>query len=125
MADPETAETLLARFLALQQAGDLAGSLPVIEALAAQLPSNPKLQAFRANTLERLDRAADALAAYDAAVALDPRYVDALHNRACLLARLGDARAESGFDAVLAHAPDHAGARAARTQLRATRLQPV
>ncbi|MBV8166543.1 MAG: tetratricopeptide repeat protein, partial [Alphaproteobacteria bacterium] len=125
MAEPETAETLLARFLALQQAGDLAGSLPVIEALARQLPGNPKIQAFLANTLERLDRARDALAAYDAAIALDPGYVDARHNRACLLARLGDGRAETGFVGVLALAPDHAGARAALTELRARRLQPA
>jgi len=48
-------------------------------------------------------------------VELDPRYVEALHNRACLLARLGDPGAEAGFDAVLAAAPDHAGALAARS----------
>src|SRR5258706_9082355 len=121
MVDPETAETLLARFLALQQAGDLAGSLPVIEALAARLPGNPKIQAFRANTLERLDRARDALAAYDAAIALDPAYVHALHNRPRLLARLRDARAEAGFSGVLAQAPDHARPPAGLAGLRAPR----
>ena len=118
------AAELLGRFLALQAAGDLAGALSVIDQLAAALPDNGRVEAYRAYTLERLDRAAEALAAYTRAVVLDPRYVDALHNRACLLARLQDRGAEAAFDQVLAVAPDHDGALRARTALRAARLQP-
>jgi protein O-GlcNAc transferase len=123
-AAPSSAAELLARFLALQEAGDLTGALAAIDQLAAALPDNGRVEAYRAFTLERLDRAAEALAAYTRAVALDPAYVDALHNRACLLARLQDPGAEAAFEGVLAIAPDHGGARAARATLRGTRLQP-
>lgn len=124
-APPEQAADLLARFLERQGAGDIVGALPVIEELAALLPDNTRIQAFLGFTLERLDRPAEALAAYTCAVTLDPGYVDALHNRACLLARLRDPGAEAGFTAVLAAVPDHAGARAALRALRAERLQPA
>jgi len=118
------AAALLERFRALQAAGDLAGALAAIEPLAAALPDNAAIQAYLAYTLERLDRPAEALAAYARALALEPGYVDALHNRACLLARLGDPAAEAAFGDVLSAAPDHAAARAARLLLRSQRLQP-
>jgi predicted O-linked N-acetylglucosamine transferase (SPINDLY family) len=123
-AAPSAAE-LLARFLERQGAGDVVGALPLIEQLAGLLPDNGRIQAFLAFTLERLERSDEALVAYDRAVALDPGYVDALHNRACLLARRQDPAAEAGFLAVLAAAPDHADARAALAALRGARLQPA
>src|SRR5262245_18140271 len=86
----DPAGALLERFLALQGAGDFAAALPLIEALAALRPDNGRLHGYHGFTLERLGRAADALAAYARALALDPGYVDARFNRACLLARLED-----------------------------------
>ena len=121
-ADPPDA--LLARFVALQGAGDFAGALPVIERLAALKPDDARIHGYHAYTLERLGRPADALAGYARALACDPAYTDARYNRACLLARLADPDAEAAFGELIAGAPDHAGARAALAVLRGQRLQP-
>jgi protein O-GlcNAc transferase len=117
-------DRLLERFVALQAAGDFDGALPLIEQLVAWLPDNGRLHAYHAYVLERLGRSADALAGYARALALEPGYVEARYNRACLLARLDDPAAETAFAEVLAAAPGHDGARAALGLLRAQRLQP-
>jgi predicted O-linked N-acetylglucosamine transferase (SPINDLY family) len=121
-SDPPDA--LLARFMALQTAGDFAGALPLIERLATLTPGDARIHGYHAYTLEQLGRSADALAGYARALACDPAYTDARYNRACLLARLGDPGAEPAFAELIAAMPDHAGARAALAVLRAQRLQP-
>ncbi|MBI3516464.1 MAG: tetratricopeptide repeat protein [Proteobacteria bacterium] len=120
----DPASALLERFLALVAAGDFAGALPVIERLAALLPDSGRIHGYHGFTLERLERADDALAAYGRALALDPGYLDARYNRACLLARRNDPAAEAAFAELIARAPDHPGAAAALATLSAQRLQP-
>src|SRR5579871_6033119 len=120
----DSPDALLARFVALQSAGDLAGALPLIERLVALTPGDARVHGYHAYTLERLGRSADALAGYARALACDPTYTDAGYNRACLLARLGDPGAEPAFAELIAAVPDHAGARAALAVLRGQRLQP-
>jgi predicted O-linked N-acetylglucosamine transferase (SPINDLY family) len=125
-ADPATdpPDRLLERFVTLQAAGDLAGALTLIERLVALLPDNARIHGYHAFTLERLGRSEDALGGYARALALEPGFVDARYNRACLLARLAEPAAEAAFAELLAVAPGHDGARAALGMLRAQRLQP-
>lgn len=92
-------------------AGDYAGALAAFTAIRDADPPVVDLSAagsapLHSNigaALERLDRLDEAIAAYDAAVAVDPTYQAALHNRGVALKRADRAEdAIASFDAAIA-----------------------
>ncbi|HEY3947559.1 tetratricopeptide repeat protein [Phenylobacterium sp.] len=78
-------------------AGRYGEALETFRAASALAPGNPVLLFNIAGALRLLGRYAEANAAYDRVIALDPRFAIAQHNRASCLLQLGDLR--GGFQA--------------------------
>jgi tetratricopeptide (TPR) repeat protein len=100
-----------------------AGSITAARTAAAELGSrnfgDPMLHGELGTLLHQLGDQAAALAQYDRALQLDPRYAGSHFNRAAVLRYLGDAAgAEAAFDAAIALNPDEYEAYNGRAQVR-------
>ncbi len=88
------------------QSGDVAGAEKLFGEMAKLRPQAADTVYNRACMLAKLNRADEALAAFDAAISLKPDYAEAIFNRGSLLASLSRyAEALSSFDRVAALSP--------------------
>ncbi len=86
--DPSNADTHLAYISVLRAAGDARGALAASQQAVTRCPDEKRLLYAAALGFEDLGRVDEALSHYDTALAGDPAFEDALHNRGLLLARL-------------------------------------
>ncbi|MBR8657488.1 tetratricopeptide repeat protein [Achromobacter sp. Marseille-Q0513] len=104
---------LVSKAGAQADAGDLEGALRSAQTLCERFPDWSIGHNLRAALLDGLDRAPEALAAYERAIAAPPPSAQILVNQGMLLRRLGRlADARSAFDAALRLQPDYARAQA-------------
>ena len=101
----------LKRALAAYQTGDLAGAAGICQDILAKHDRNEALYFDAVHLLAavqfRSGRLAEALASYDAALAIKPHFADALNNRANTLKALRRfEEALAGYDSALAVRPD-------------------
>lgn len=88
--DPKLEMVEFARGRMLLESGDPAAAKPFLDRFLARNPNHSDARLSRARTLVSLDRAADAIADYDVAIAHSPRLTpDLYHERAKVLADLG------------------------------------
>src|SRR6185295_11009830 len=87
--DPGQAFARAVRGLIRQQQGDQAGAVADFDEAVRLGLREPEVFFARAVALDRLDRPEDALADCTAALAIDPRHVNALNSRGLIRARLG------------------------------------
>lgn len=124
-ASDSSPEALHARGLARLAGGDLAGSLADLERAAESDPRNPTVQSdLGAACLERFRRNGDprdasrALQLADAALAISPRAVSALFNRAAALEAMDErAKAHEAWQVYLSADPSSAWSAEARSRL--------
>lgn len=104
---------LVSKAGAQADAGDLAGALRSAQTLCERFPDWSIGHNLRAALLDGLDRAPEALAAYERAIAANPASAQIRVNQGMLLRRLGRlADARDAFDAALRLQPDYARAQA-------------
>ena len=104
---------LVSKAGAQADAGDLAGALRSAQTLCERFPDWSIGHNLRAALLDGLDRAPEALAAYERAIAANPASAQIRVNQGMLLRRLGRlAEARDAFDAALRLQPDYARAQA-------------
>lgn len=104
---------LVSKAGAQADAGDLAGALRSAQTLCERFPDWSIGHNLRAALLDGLDRAPEALAAYERAIAANPASAQIRVNQGILLRRLGRlADARDAFDAALRLQPDYARAQA-------------
>lgn len=104
---------LVSKAGAQADAGDLAGALRSAQTLCERFPDWSIGHNLRAALLDGLDRAPEALAAYERAIAANPASAQIRVNQGVLLRRLGRlADARDAFDAALRLQPDYARAQA-------------
>lgn len=97
--------------LSWRQAGTFASNEALWRDTIARTPSAEMAYINLAAYYERMDRAQDALAVYEQALATGHAWPDVAFNHGVLLARLGrDGDARRAYESVLAIAPDHADA---------------
>jgi predicted O-linked N-acetylglucosamine transferase (SPINDLY family) len=87
--DPGNTEAHLALVSVLRSAGESAAALTASRTALARFPRDAHILYAAALCFEDVGQPSDALAHYDAALQVDHRFEDALHNRGLLLARLG------------------------------------
>jgi tetratricopeptide (TPR) repeat protein len=97
--DPRHAATLVNRGAILMATGRLVEGIENLRRAAASAPHDFHAQSNLALALLRARRAADALAAYRQALALDPGWLQGQHHLAWLLATLPDANQRNGAEA--------------------------
>lgn len=104
---------LVSKAGAQADAGDLEGALRSAQTLCERFPDWSIGHNLRAALLDGLDRAPEALAAYERAIAANPASAQIRVNQGMLLRRLGRlADARDAFDAALRLQPDYARAQA-------------
>ncbi|MFG0228863.1 tetratricopeptide repeat protein [Achromobacter sp. 413638] len=104
---------LVSKAGAQADAGDLAGALRSAQTLCERFPDWSIGHNLRAALLDGLDRAPEALAAYERAIAANPASAQIRVNQGMLLRRLDRlADARDAFDAALRLQPDYARAQA-------------
>jgi predicted O-linked N-acetylglucosamine transferase (SPINDLY family)/GT2 family glycosyltransferase len=106
-ADPACFEALHLMAVIKFQEKDFQAGLNIMKVALKARPDSPGALFNLAATLQNMNRHAQALAAYDRMLALNPRHPQAHCNRANTLAALGRyAEAVAGFDRALALTPD-------------------
>jgi len=87
--------------------GQYAQALAELEPLSQQLPKNTVVLNLKGLALKNLRKTKEAMECFDRALAFDPRFVDAVNNRANLRVQLRDfSAAVADYDAALALKPD-------------------
>lgn len=121
-ASPDTIAAVAAAFAVNREA---AKAIPMLEAAVARLPADARLWNDLAAARYEANRLLPALVAADQALRLEPRSVDALHNRALVLERIGlPTLAAEAWRTCLAAAPDAALAQTVRERLKVSETVP-
>lgn len=108
---PEHSQALHYLGILHAQAGEFGKAVELIGKAVALGPPNAEACGNFGNALRKLDRKAEALAAYDQAITVDPGYVYAYFNRGYLYLELKDwSAALADFDAFVERIPDSADA---------------
>jgi predicted O-linked N-acetylglucosamine transferase (SPINDLY family) len=87
--NPASPDAHLAYMTVLRAAGHARPALAAGQQALERLPDNPRLLYAIAVCYEDLGQSNEALGSYDAALAIEPTFEDALHNRGLLLVGLG------------------------------------
>lgn len=121
-ASPDTIAAAAAAFAVNREA---AKAIPMLEAAVARLPADARLWNDLAAARYEANRLLPALVAADQALRLEPRSVDALHNRALVLERIGlPTLAAAAWRTCLEAAPDAALAQIVRERLKTSETVP-
>jgi tetratricopeptide (TPR) repeat protein len=102
---PGFADALYNRALLLQRLGRFEDALSELDKVSGSGPPSAKVHSARGSVLRELGRLDDAAAAYDAALALDPRRLTALHGRARTALERGEADSPERYKAALELSP--------------------
>ena len=121
-SSPETIAAAAAAFAVNREA---AKAIPMLEAAVARLPNDARLWNDLAAARYEANRLQPALVAADQALRFEPRMVDALHNRALVLERIGlTTLATEAWRTCLQAAPDAALAQTVRERLKTSETVP-
>ncbi|MGO9993436.1 MAG: tetratricopeptide repeat protein [Steroidobacteraceae bacterium] len=113
--NPDDAQTFITLGFAALRSGTPEPALFAFDRATRLAPTIAKAHAGRANALEALGRATDAIDAYEEAARLDPTVPDVFLRSGLLMLNVGfGAAALAAFDAVLALDAAHLGAKEAR-----------
>jgi CHAT domain-containing protein len=121
-SSPDTIAAAAAAFAVNREA---VKAIPMLEAAVARLPNDARLWNDLAAARYEANRLLPALVAADHALRVEPRSVDALHNRALVLERIGlPTLASEAWQTCLAAAPDAVLAQTVRERLKTSELLP-